>query len=123
MRWDPLGADQDPDRDLDEARSATPTPLSEALAGLTRRRDWGTRLDEARVHEVWQAAAGADLARSVKPLRLHGGVLVLEAASAAWATQVRYLSGELARRVNEELGAELVRQVRVVAGGGGSGRS
>lgn len=112
MRRDPLGADRDPD----EPRSATPAPVSEMLSGLAQQRGWAVRLEEARVHEVWEAAAGSELARSVRPLRLHGGVLVVEAASSAWATQVRYLAGDLAKRVNEELGADLVRQVRVVAG-------
>lgn len=114
MGRDPFGGDWDPDK----PRADMPAPLSETLSGLAQRRGWGERLEEARVHEVWEAAAGPELARSVRPVRLHGGVLVIEATSAAWATQVRYLAADLARRVNEELGAERVRQVRVVSGRG-----
>lgn len=115
MRRDPFGGDQE----ADQPRSVVPTPVSDALAGLARDRGWRERLEGARVHEVWREAAGPDVARNVRPVRLHGGVLVVEACSSAWATQVRYLAGDLARRVNEEMGGTWVRQVRVTTARGG----
>jgi len=39
--------------------------------------------------------------------------LIVEAASAGWAAQVRFLAREVAARVNEALGDERVREVRV----------
>jgi predicted nucleic acid-binding Zn ribbon protein len=114
MRRDPLGSDDDPDK----VRGTSPDRVAELLENLAAARGWKERLQGARVHDVWLEAAGEDLARHVRPVRLHGGVLLLEADSAAWATQVRYLSGDLARRVNEVLQAERVTQVRVVTARG-----
>jgi predicted nucleic acid-binding Zn ribbon protein len=95
-------------------------PVPEALGGVlgevARRKGWGRRLEGARVHEHWLEIAGEQLARHAEPVRLHGGVLLVRAESAAWATQVRYLSGELAARANEVLGAGQVSSVKVVAG-------
>ncbi len=112
MRNDPLGSDRVPDK----LRDGWPAPLADLLPGLTSRKGWRERLEEARVHDVWEEVAGAELAAHVWPVRLHGGVLVLEAESAAWATQIRYLSGDLARKANEVLGGQHVTQVRVVSG-------
>ena len=113
--FDPLGADRDPDA---LSRGDPPPALSELLEQVARRRGWDRRLEEAQVHAVWQQVAGESLARHVAPVRLHGGVLVLRASSAAWATQVRYLTGELIPRLNAALGTDLVERVTVTTAGG-----
>lgn len=99
-----------------EPRGPDPRSLGDALSREFRRRGWAQRLEEARVHGVWDEIAGAALAAHTEPVRLHGGVLVVRADSATWATQVRYLSGDLLRRANETLGAGTVRRVTVVTG-------
>ena len=111
--FDPFGADQDPDG---PSRAEPPAPLADALAAVSRRRGWARRLEEAQVHDVWEQVAGADLARHVTPVRLHGGVLVLRASSTVWATQVRYLAGDLIPRLNAALGQDLIERVKVTAG-------
>ncbi len=120
---DPLGADRDPDL---PSRVGAPAPVGEALAGLRDARGWTRRLDGARVHQVWEQAVGAEVAARVRPIRLHGGVLVVEATSAAWATQVRYLAPQLIAGVNAALGEGMVERLTVQTGsttpGGGSRR-
>jgi predicted nucleic acid-binding Zn ribbon protein len=86
------------------------------LGALTARRGWQHRLEGARVHDVWAEIAGPQLAAHTRPVRLHGGVLVVRAESPAWATQVRYLSGDLLARANEVLGAGRVARVVLVTG-------
>ena len=100
----------------DPRRAAPPAPLQELLANLSSRRGWGRRLESARVHDHWEEIAGAQVAAHTEPVRLHGGVLVVRAESSAWATQVRYLSGELAARANAVLGAGQVERVVLVTG-------
>ena len=95
-------------------RSDAPTPVGGVLGELVVRRDWQRRLEGSRIHDVWTEVAGETVAAHVRPVRLLGGVLVLEADSGAWATQVRYLTGTLAERANEVLGTALVEQVQVV---------
>ena len=91
-----------------------PAPVADALSAYLRRRGWQRRLEGARIHERWEEIAGRDLAAHVRPVRLHGGVLVLEVSGGDWATQVRYLTPDLVRRADEVLGEGQVRTVRVV---------
>ncbi|HEY8340974.1 MAG TPA: DUF721 domain-containing protein [Egibacteraceae bacterium] len=93
-----------------------PAPLGEVLRRVVERRGWDRRLEGARVHQVWEEIAGEELARHAQPVRLVGGVLVVRAESAAWATQVRYLAGTLMERANAVLGPGQVTKVTVTAG-------
>lgn len=90
-----------------------PEPIGDVARQLVGRRDWKRRLEGARIHAVWPRVAGPVVAEHVTPVRLMGGVLVLRADSGAWATQVRYLGGELMERANAELGDGVVTQVTV----------
>ena len=113
-RWHGLpGEDEYPD-----AKPPGPVPAGVAgvLGELARRKGWLRRLEGARIHEAWAEIAGEQLARHTEPVRLHGGVLVLRAESAGWATQVRYLTAELVARADAVLGAGTVQQVTVVTG-------
>lgn len=109
----------DPEETAEEwapERGADPRPLKEALTALSRDRSWSGRLEGARVHAAWRDIAGAELMRHTQPVRLHGGVLVVRAATTMWAAQVRALGGVLAARVDAVLGEGTVRHVTVVTG-------
>ena len=93
-----------------------PAPLEKLIGDVARRKGWGKRLEGARIHQHWAEIAGEQLAAHAEPVRLHGGVLVLRAESAAWATQVRYLTADLVRRANDVLGEGQVVSVQVIAG-------
>jgi predicted nucleic acid-binding Zn ribbon protein len=67
-----------------------------------------------RLVRGWEAVVGRHLAGATVPRGLEDGVLVVAAATPAWAAQVRFLSPEMCRRANEVLGSEEVRSVRVV---------
>lgn len=113
-RWSGLrGRDEDPD---DRREGPPPASMAHVLEQLAGRKSWSRRLEGARIHEHWAAIAGESLAEHTEPVRLHGGVLVMRAESAAWATQVRYLTTELARRANEVLGDGQVERVQVITG-------
>jgi predicted nucleic acid-binding Zn ribbon protein len=105
----------------DPRRHAPPAPLADLLGDWTARRGWARRLEGARVHDRWEEIAGAQVAAHSEPVRLHGGVLVVRVDSPSWATQVRYLSAELAERANAVLGAGSVERVVVVTGTLGRG--
>ena len=94
-----------------------PPPVSDLVNRLSSRRGWQARLRGARIHSAWAEIAGEDLARHVEPVRLAGGVLVVRAESPAWATQVRYLAGQLLERANDVLGEGEVTSVTVQAAG------
>lgn len=104
-----------PDPD-DPTRQSAPAPLSGLLEALAARRGWATRLSGAQVHGRWAEIAGPELAAHAEPVRLHGGVLVLRVDTPGWATQVRYLTAELAARANAVLGEGSVTRVTITTG-------
>jgi predicted nucleic acid-binding Zn ribbon protein len=83
-----------------------------------------------QVFSGWTALVGEPLASHVVPTGLRDGVLRLRADEPAWAAQVGYLGTELVDRINERLGAAVVRELavsvrgsRTPRGGAGSGRA
>lgn len=61
----------------------------------------------------WEALVGPELAAHCRPERLVDGELVLVAESTAWATQLRLLAPAVLARLATELGAGVVRSLRV----------
>lgn len=108
------GAPGQSGRGIDDSwRSDTPVSVGAVAQQLVSRREWRPRLEGSRIHHLWHRVAGEAVAEHVRPLRLLGGVLVVEVDSGAWATQVRYLSQSLINRANEELGDSLVERIQV----------
>jgi len=70
----------------------------------------------------WPRIVGPELARHTKPERFDDGELTIVADSNAWAQQVRLLSAQLVRRLNEELGHGTVRRVKVLGPASGPRR-
>ena len=80
------------------------------------RRRWAGRLDGARIFDIWDEVAGEEIAGHATPVRLHGGVLVIRAQDAGWATQLQFFVGELQARANSAMGPDTVRRVQIVVG-------
>ena len=104
-----------------EPRGGEPVRFGDALKAAVERRRWTARLKGSQVFERWDDIAGPHVAANVQPVRLAGGVLVLSASSAAWATEAGYLSTELMRRANELLGEAMVTRVQITVGRGSGG--
>ena len=67
-----------------------------------------------RLVRSWERVVGPALARETAPVSLSGGDLVVGASGPAWAAQARFLTAEIRRLANEELGEDGIRSVRVV---------
>ena len=93
-----------------------PRSLAAELGRLTRRSGWGERLGAARLAAAWPSIVGPDLVAHCEPVRLAGRVLVVRAATPAWATQLRYLTRQLIGRADDVLGPGSVTKVDVVVG-------
>lgn len=96
-----------------------PLSLGGAIEELVSERGWEVQASVASVFARWPDIVGAELAAHARPQSFDDGVLVVVADSAAWATQVRLLSGTLVQRVHEVLGDTAVRHVRVYGPGKG----
>jgi predicted nucleic acid-binding Zn ribbon protein len=97
--------------------SSEPVPLSESLGAVVRslRAPSAARRDDVEpapsviggVFGRWREAVGDAIARHVQPLRLDGAHLVVEVDDPAWATQLRFLEGNLRERLLEVTGARI----------------
>ncbi len=74
-------------------------PDTDALAVLTRR---------------WPEVVGDAIAAHARLQTLRGGVLTVAVDGPEWATELRYLGADVRARVTDLVGADLVRDVRVV---------
>ena len=90
-----------------------PQSFGAAIEAFLKVRGWQ---DESRVHAVlarWPEIAGPEIADHCVPSSLRDGDLVLTAESTAWATQLRLMARQIAERVNADLGAPVVKTVKV----------
>jgi predicted nucleic acid-binding Zn ribbon protein len=90
-----------------------PQTLGSTLGRLVAERGWQAPVAVGGVIGRWDAVVGPDLAGHCKPLAFDEGVLVVQAESTAWATQVRLLVPTLMRRLAEEVGEGTVTKVVV----------
>lgn len=90
-----------------------PEGLGSVIQRIVGDRRWDERLRGTSLFDVWPEVVGADLAQHAQPVRLAGGILVVEVSSPAWATQVSYLAEDLVARCNATMDQDLVTRIDV----------
>jgi predicted nucleic acid-binding Zn ribbon protein len=71
----------------------------------------------ARVQSAWREVAGPVVAEEAEPVSERAGVVTVSCRSAVWAQELELLSDDLAARLNEALGGQAVKSLRLVASG------
>lgn len=95
--------------------SRDPQPVGDAVGELIAQRGWTQDRAAAQVTSQWPQIVGEDLAVHVVPTSFSEGVLVLQADSTSWATQVRHLLPELRRSIDGAVGTGVVTDIRILA--------
>jgi predicted nucleic acid-binding Zn ribbon protein len=93
-----------------------PVAFTDSLDRLVRSLRGGAagRAEVGGVFGRWEDAVGPTVAANVRPVRLEHGTLLVEVDDPAWATQVRFLAGDVTRRLAEVAGVTVERiEVRV----------
>jgi predicted nucleic acid-binding Zn ribbon protein len=98
---------QKPD-DLSPAVSVT-----NSLEAVVKRLGGGSVKTQQSVFAAWPEAVGADVRDHATPIALVDGVLTVEVDDARWLTQLKWLGGRVADRLNEASGTELVERLNV----------
>lgn len=88
-----------------------PQSLGEVLQSVIDRLGLRQRIDEARVVETWAALAGPQINGVTSSVWMKGATLFVKVRSAAWRQELHLRRREWRRRLNEELGQELVEDV------------
>lgn len=95
------------------ARPGDPEPIGASVRDLLTERGWNARATVATLFGRWADLVGSQVADHCHPTTYEEGRLQIEADSTAWATHLRALTPQLMHRLEEELGAGVVRQVRI----------
>lgn len=94
-------------------RSRDPLLIGQAVDDLLAERGWEDDSAIATLVTGWAQIVGPELADHVTPAAFTDATLVLQAESTSWATQVRLLLPDLQRVIDDQVGAGVVRQIRV----------
>lgn len=85
--------------------------LKEAIDEMLKTYRLDRKLDEMRVVNAWEKAVGEVIARYTTNVKVHDGVLYVTLSSAALKQELLYRRSEIARVLNDECGAEIIREV------------
>lgn len=88
-----------------------PEPLATALDRLSKKLGGPPSAVLRAIFGRWEELVGPTVAAHVRPVALRGKVLLVAADAPAWATQMAWLGADLARKVNQDLGASVVTSV------------
>lgn len=91
-----------------------PKPIGDLLRVLMERYRLVDPDTWTRIATDWESLAGSPWAGRSKPSSLKGGELVVEAASPAIVSMLRYGTHSLLDRLGEELGSAVVTSVRII---------
>jgi Dna[CI] antecedent, DciA len=86
--------------------------LTTMLSGLVPPQRW----NEYRVWEVWEAVVGEALARKACPSSIHNGTLFVMVSHPVLIQQMQFTKATLRDRLNQQLGGQVVRDIRFVIG-------
>lgn len=95
-----------------------PQAVSNTMAALFRDRGWVQEVSVGSVVGRWRQVVGDQIADHCTPETFDDGVLVVRTDSSAWAQQLKVLAPQLVRRMAEDVGEGVVREVRVLGPAG-----
>lgn len=95
-----------------------PVLLGDTLARLSAERGWREELSVGGVIGRWREVVGDDVADHCIPESFDNGLLVVRADSTTWAANLRLLSPQLVARLEADVGAGVVREVKVLGPSG-----
>ncbi|HXG52979.1 MAG TPA: DUF721 domain-containing protein [candidate division Zixibacteria bacterium] len=81
-----------------------------------RRLDLSARLEEYGVWPIWNDTVGLTIARNAQPEKIRNGTLFVKVSSPVWMQQLQYMKEMIAEKLNQRLGAELVKNIFFVVG-------
>ena len=91
-----------------------PQTLSRAVHRLVDAKGWAAEVNVRTLLARWALLVGPTLALHSRPERYADAELTVRTDSTAWATQLRHMAPQLVAMLNEQLGADTVRFVRVL---------
>lgn len=91
-----------------------PQPLGAALAKFVQTSGASADLVKAQLFARWTEIVGAGIADHCEPTQFVDRVVTVQCSSTAWAAQIRLLSPQLVRTLNQALGQGTVTRVHAI---------
>ncbi|MBR6167690.1 MAG: DUF721 domain-containing protein [Paludibacteraceae bacterium] len=88
--------------------------ISDALVDFLRENGLERSVLAVQVEEVWPRVMGETVARLTRSVEVKDGVLIVHVSSAALKAQLFENRFELVRKLNEAVGAEAIRDCRIL---------
>ena len=95
-----------------------PRLVADTLAALVRDRGWTQDVSVGGVIGRWRDVVGDQVADQCTPETFEDGVLLVRTDSTSWATNLKLLAPQLLRRLADDVGEDVVREVRVLGPAG-----
>jgi predicted nucleic acid-binding Zn ribbon protein len=92
---------------------AGPRPIGRAFDGYLREKGLAEVSRLAELAAIWPEVVGDDIARHASPRLLRGDLLVVEVDHSAWAAELRFLAGEILKRIEETFGRPIATSLNV----------
>ena len=108
------GSSRSTSRNETERTLGPPTLLNGLLEAVVADLGVDQKLAECRARMVWEEAVGPALAEHTRPLRVRRGYLEVAVPSGIWRTQLSFMQLDIVARVNELLGAEVVKDLKLL---------
>ena len=88
--------------------------LTDALVSYLRESGLERSVLEVQVEEVWPQVMGDIVTRLTRSVEVKDGMLIVRVSSAALKTQLFENRFELVRKLNEAVGAEVIKDCRIL---------
>jgi len=88
--------------------------ISDALVDFLRENGLERSVLAVQVEEVWPRVMGETVARLTRSVEVKDGVLIVHVSSAALKAQLFENRFELVRKLNDAVGAEAIRDCRIL---------
>lgn len=98
---------------LPTGRESEPSTLRTSLDRIVRHLGGPSADVATEVFGRWGELVGDAVAANSRPVALRGTILVIAVADPAWATQLRFLEGDLVARLQARLGAGAIESIEV----------
>jgi predicted nucleic acid-binding Zn ribbon protein len=98
----------------ERVNTSDPQPLSTVFNEIITNRDWRQGIAEGNLFSDWEKVVGEDIAQHSNPITLLDGKLTIQTSSTAWATQLRLISNDLLKTLQQSAPGALVEELIVI---------
>ncbi len=88
--------------------------MTEAIVGFLRETGLEQQVLEVQMEEIWPSVMGETVAKLTRSVEVKNGMLYVKVSSAALKTQLFENRFELVRKLNEAVGAQVIRDCRIL---------